>query len=143
MSIGNGSNSLMVMDKNLADLIQERIDDAYGGSQAEFSRATGFTKQAVSSWLKGKAAVPQIDARRRLARELGISHLDLLIAVGEIDTEEVERAGIHGVVDERPVPLEIGEVLKDIRWTPRTTAGLLAMLRMMRDIPEAGAQREG
>lgn len=132
----------MIMDRTLADLIRERIDDAYGGSQAEFSRATGFTKQAVSSWLKGKAAVPQIDARRRLARELGISHVDVLIAVGEIDRNEVEAAGVQGVVEQRPLPAEVRDVLKDITWTPRTTAGLLAVLRMMRDVPESG-EKEG
>lgn len=74
--------------KTLADMLNERISSAYGGNKAEFARANGFSQQAVNTWTKGKVTLPQIDARRRLAKELGISHLELLVVLGEISEEE-------------------------------------------------------
>lgn len=80
---------LRAMKKSFQQLLEDRIATAYGGSAAEFARATEFTPQTVSAWRKGRVTLPLIDARRRLARELGMSHVELLLAMGELDEDEV------------------------------------------------------
>jgi transcriptional regulator with XRE-family HTH domain len=102
------------METELAALLRERINTAYGGNQSEFSRATGFSPQAVSAWLKGKVTLPQIDARRRLARELGISHVDLLIAAGELTRQEAESGGIQSRGEFHGIPPAVASILREI-----------------------------
>lgn len=53
------------------------------------SRATGFSTTTISAWRRGKVALPQLETRRRLASELGITHVQLLVAMGELTEEEV------------------------------------------------------
>lgn len=100
VSIANRCITLGVMETTFANLIRDRIATAYGGKQVEFARATGFKPQTVNTWLQGRVTLPQIDARRRLAKELGISHIDLLVAMGELEPSEVTAAGVVGVVEE-------------------------------------------
>ena len=76
------------MSESLPALIKHRIETAYGGSQAAFARSIGATQQTVSAWINGKVSLPQADARRRLARELGISHVQLFVLAGELTEEE-------------------------------------------------------
>jgi transcriptional regulator with XRE-family HTH domain len=125
------------MEKSFAQLLKERIDREYGGSQAEFARRTGFTKQAVGAWLKGKVSLPQLDARRRLARELGISHIDLLVAVGELDASEVAEAGVTGVVGERPVDF-VHEVVDSYSWDEERAAQVVDLLAVVMKGRERG-----
>lgn len=88
LSIVSACGTLGGMSRPLKDLIQERIDTAYGGNQAAFARALGIKPQTLGTWLRGKSALPQIDARRRLARELGLTHIEVLVAAGELAEEE-------------------------------------------------------
>jgi transcriptional regulator with XRE-family HTH domain len=101
----------------LARLVRERIDRVYGENQAAFARAVGMSPQSVSALLKGKVSLPQVDARRRLARELRIPHLDLLILAGEIDAEEVVAVGREGVIDDPAFEEELLPLLRKIDWT--------------------------
>ena len=75
--------------RTLTDLVTDRIATAYGGNQAAFARAVGISVQAVNNWVKGKVTLPRIDARRRLAAELGIRHVDLFVLAGELEEAEV------------------------------------------------------
>lgn len=88
LSIGIECLNLGGMTTTLKALLAQRIEDAYDGNQAAFARATGFRPQTVHTWLKGSVTLPNIDARRRLAKEFGMSHLELLVAVGELDASE-------------------------------------------------------
>jgi transcriptional regulator with XRE-family HTH domain len=80
---------MLVLMKTFRQLLEERIAGAYQGSAADFSRSTGFTPQTVSSWRKGRVTLPQASTRRVLAREFGISHIELLAAMGELDESEI------------------------------------------------------
>lgn len=120
------------MKDTFSQLVADRIENAYGGNQSAFARAAGFTPQTVNTWLKGKVTLPQIDARRRLAKELGISHLELLVIVGELDASEVQEAGAQGVVS------DTGEqrILEEFRAIPGRTdqdvANVEAQIRQYR-----------
>lgn len=88
----------MMLDMNtgkrscaLADLLRRRIASAYGGNQAAFARATQLTPQTVNAIVHGKVALPEtIEYRRRLARELGVRHVDLFVLAGELGAEEID-----------------------------------------------------
>ena len=76
-------------DRTLAQRIQDRIDTAYSGVQADFARALGVSTSTVNAWLKGRIALPQLEIRRRLANELGVRHVELFVLAGELDPSEI------------------------------------------------------
>ena len=89
MSIVIASDNLEGM-KSFRSLLEHHIETRYEGSAAAMSRATGFTTTTISAWRRGKVTLPQIETRRQLANELGISHLELLVALGELADHEVK-----------------------------------------------------
>ncbi|HXH79563.1 helix-turn-helix transcriptional regulator [Nocardioides sp.] len=64
-----------------------------------FGDRIGKSKEYVSQ-LELRTKLPDADIRRRIAEAMGVSHLDLLIAAGELLPEEVTAAGKVGVVEE-------------------------------------------
>lgn len=130
------------MEKTFADLVRDRIDNAYGGKQSAFAAATGFKPQTVNTWLKGRVTLPQLDARRRLARELGVSMIDLMISMGELEKSDVETAGVQGVVEEVAIPREVSTVLRELDWSnPTITTRTLVMLETVLDTQRPGVMR--
>lgn len=117
------------MKPTLAALLRDRINTAYNGNQSDFARATGFTNQAVSAWLKGRVTLPQIDARRRLAKELGISHVELLVVVGELSEAELQESGLQGVEPESPAEQAILREVRAHEWTPAQVRAAVGSLR--------------
>lgn len=73
-----------------------------GLSQGELARRAELSSSHMSQIEQGRITWPNADIRRRLARALGVSHLDMLVAAGELSAEEVAYAGATGVVEERP-----------------------------------------
>lgn len=73
-----------------------------GVSQAEIARASGLSESDISGIMKGRINLPGPNKRRDLAKALGVSHLDILIAAGEILPEEIRPLGVTGVTDEDP-----------------------------------------
>lgn len=134
MSIGNRRHILGGMEKSLAVLLRNRIDSAYGGNQSDFARATGFTTQTISTWLKGRVTLPQIDARRRLAEELGISHVELLVVVGELSEQEVQESGLAGIEPVSPAERALLPIIRGNQWSTqqiRAAAGSLLAIAQM------------
>jgi transcriptional regulator with XRE-family HTH domain len=76
---------------SLTSLIRRRIDDLEI-SQAAYAERIGISPQHLSGLLKSKIALPRPEVRRRLAADLGLTHLDLLVNAGELSAEEA-RAG--------------------------------------------------
>ncbi len=58
-------------------------------TQAEIGESVGIDKGYVSQIESGKIAFPNADLRRRLAAALGVRHIDLIIAAGELRPDEV------------------------------------------------------
>jgi len=74
------------------------LREATGAGQGKLADRAGLPRPYMSQLEAGKVGLPGADIRRRLASALGISHLDLLIAAGELLSEEVVDAGKAGVV---------------------------------------------
>lgn len=87
----------------LQQLIRDRIATDYGGNQAAFARAIGQGSSIVNRWVTGNIKLPRPEARRRLAAALGIRHVDLLVAAGELWPEEVSGVAVMAP----PVPSEV------------------------------------
>ena len=80
-----------VMESNLPSLkhfVETRMKDL-GLSQVQLAAKAGLTKSEINALLKGRVQLPGADKRRRLAKALGVSHLDLLVEAGEITREEL------------------------------------------------------
>jgi len=71
-----------------ADYIRQRRE-AIGQPQGEVADAAGITRPYMSQLESGKVKTPGADIRRRLAQALGVTHLDLLVAAGELTSDEV------------------------------------------------------
>lgn len=75
----------------LADFIRERRLQL-GMTQVELAESSGVNQPLISDIERGQTKLPNADARRRIARALGIRHLDLLVAAGELLEDELPGA---------------------------------------------------
>ncbi len=131
---GNGSN--LISMRTLASYVIQRRE-ALGLKQNELALRADLPANMVNRIEKGVTKLPSPDFRRRLAKGLGVSHLDILVAAGELEPEEVRSAGAEGVVDERPVPIEVRELIQSIDWTQDNILSAVNILRLVRDVPTA------
>src|SRR5690348_15797679 len=76
----------------LADLILQRVKEL-GISQRAYADRMGLSPSHMNGLVHGKIQLPRPELRRRLARDLGLSHLDLLVMAGEINADEIPREG--------------------------------------------------
>ena len=73
----------------LRDLIRRVIEREYDGNQAEFARSIGESTAVLNRWVTGQVKLPRPASRRKLARKLGVRHVDILVAAGELWPSEV------------------------------------------------------
>ena len=66
-------------------------------TQSELADKAGLPRYLVAQIESGKSKLPVPENRRKLAAALGLSHLDLLIAAGEIEPDEIRAAGAVAV----------------------------------------------
>lgn len=71
----------------LGAFVKERRE-ARGWSQTRLAAECGLDRAYLSQIESGKVGWPGADIRRRLAAALGLRHVDLLIAAGELSAEE-------------------------------------------------------
>lgn len=94
----------------------------------DLANAAGLKAPYVSDVERGKIALPNADIRRRLAKALGVSHLDLLVAAGEITPQEL--GTVAGIVERDPDDprQEFHELLDTIRLDRQRVAFLRDVL---------------
>lgn len=74
-------------ERTLPDLIRAHMQER-GFSQAKLADRMGISPQTLSGILQGKWNRPSVENRRRIAAELGLTHLDILVATGDITAAE-------------------------------------------------------
>jgi transcriptional regulator with XRE-family HTH domain len=113
----------VVATDSLAGRIHWRIAEAYGGNQRAFAEATGLTPQHVYAILSGKIALPRPDVRRTLAREIGVTHPELLVLAGQLAPEELTHQTSPLLPEER----ELNDIFRQL--TPNGRDALLNLSR--------------
>jgi transcriptional regulator with XRE-family HTH domain len=106
---------------------------AMGMTQEELADAAGVTQASISDLERGRTARSDAGIRRRLAATLGVTHLDLLVAAGELTAEEAGMRPEPATTDPPAVVL-ICEKARRIAWT-RGRLGVItwALDNMMRE----------
>jgi len=133
------------MSPTLSEMVKAHLADKHT-SQAELARELGVSSSYMSQIVKGRITWPIAETRRRLATTLGVSHLDIVIAAGEITEDEVVAAGMVGVVEEDPDgPLaQIAEAARQINWSrPGRVATIGTLFRLYRTEDATGERQEG
>lgn len=131
MSIGSNPYILSSMsDAGMGAFIRAKRQ-ALGLSQAALAGRAGLSRAYLSQIEGGKVGVTSADVRRRLARALGVRHIDLLVAAGELLPDEVapvaarwppgepERIILHELVEQLP-----GEDLAHVQQALRAVLAL-------------------
>ena len=77
----------------LREFIVRKMVDLGIRSQVDLATASGLTKSEINALLKSRVKLPGASKRRGLAKALGVSHLDLLVAAGEITKDEAGNPG--------------------------------------------------
>lgn len=126
-SIPNDPDILGAMTTSIAEYVRQRRLNRGFQTQAALAEAAGISSAHLNQIEKGKIAVPNADLRRKLAKALGVSHLDILIATGEIDAEEVRAIGVEGMVEEGPT-YHLQEVLTRYDWKWEEAERLAAII---------------
>lgn len=103
-----------------------------GMTQEDLGQAVGISKGYVSQIESGKISFPNADLRRRLAVALGVRHIDLIVAAGELTDAEVP--GPSRIASQRDPGVETIRALLDQidMTTDRRAASIIALLQMYR-----------
>lgn len=105
----------------------------------ELARRAGLSKSELSSLENGRIALPGADKRRRLAAALHVRHVDLLVAAGEIASDEVERTPEPEPGD----PLtRLAPLIYSIQWDETMYTAIRGMIREIAKMQRENATDE-
>lgn len=94
LSRGDYAIFLGVMTDGFGPAIRRRREELRL-NQTELARAADVNRAHLSEVERGKIKLPSADFRRRVAKALGMTHVELLIAAGELSIEEVPQASVQ------------------------------------------------
>lgn len=77
-----------VVESRLGTMLRARRHEL-NLTQTEVADRAGISQTYLSNLERGRVHLPDVSVRRRLAEALRISHVDLLIAAGELDVHEL------------------------------------------------------
>lgn len=130
VSTGVYCNTLDCMEEDFSDYIV-RSREAIGLSQAQLADRAGVSRQIVNRLENGVTKLPTPVVRRALAQTLGVSHLELLVAAGELTADE---AGVMTAEDSAALralrPILEGRDLSDkqVRQIADMVRGMLELM---------------
>lgn len=140
--VSTGSNSVTFAPMGtlgIGQFVRDRRA-SLGWTQERLSEETGISRARIAQIEGGRVALPGADFRRRLAAALGVSHLDLLVAAGEITREEIEPLGVRGTVEPDP---ELAGLIARLRRLPLTgdrPAAIRGLIDVYADIDRRTAE---
>lgn len=129
MAINLSSPSPHDPNNRLGDFIRQRRTDL-GLTQQDLAARCGIAQGNLSDIERGRTTFPTAWVRRALAQELGVSHVDLILAAGELTVDE-----LGGVIPERDAPGSVGrewdELKRMLSWDPATMVMAVLVVRGM------------
>jgi transcriptional regulator with XRE-family HTH domain len=122
-----------------------RLRNDRGWTQTRLAAEVETTPAYISQIESGKPAVPNAGLRRRLATALGVRHIDLLVAAGELTDDEVPSTS-RPASDEPPAGSVRAELCAAIMGLTEAEAVVLApivepQLPIAREVAAARAAR--
>lgn len=115
MSTGSNSVTFARMDaQGIGQFVRERRA-RLGWTQERLSEETGISRARIAQIEGGRVALPGADFRRRLAAALGVDHLDMLIAAGELTEDEIRSAGVSRPQEHDPERAALLDRLRRVR----------------------------
>lgn len=98
------------------DLLTVRVADweLRGGTKASYARHVGIKPNHLSLMLKGGVAIPKPEARRALARDLGIRPIDFFLMAGELTADEIPGGDQEPMFPPGDVRIEIVNALREV-----------------------------
>jgi transcriptional regulator with XRE-family HTH domain len=102
-----------------------------GMSQTALADAVGTSRSYMSQIESGRVAFPNADLRRRIAKALGKSHIEIMVAAGELRDDEVKAAGVDSSTPDGPLESELIALIRGINWEPDQAAFAEQVLRQM------------
>lgn len=129
VSIGINSATFRHMNSGIGSYVKARRTDL-GLTQEELSTRSGVGRAQIAQIEGGRVALPGADPRRRLAKALGVSHLDMLIAAGEITEDEIQPLGVQGVAHPDPELAAVVAAIQRIRPTPMRLRSLWSIVEL-------------
>lgn len=113
---------------DLSSYIKDKRN-SLGWTQAVLAERADVSRDLVAQIESGKSKLPQPENRRKLAKALGVTHLQMLIEAGEIT--QAELGTVAGLVEQDPTDprLELVALLRRIRLSQDRETGLRALLR--------------
>lgn len=119
-----------------------RLREERGWTQATLSEETGINRARIAQIEGGRVALPGADARRSIARALGVPHVALLVAAGEITADELRDAGVVGIIETTPDPTR-ERIHQLIDHTPLSERALLGLTEMLEEWNVSRTRRSG
>lgn len=126
VSIGVTGNIVVCMIRTLSQYITERRE-ALGLNQTELAKRAGVERTLINRLESGTTKLPAADKRRAIAKGLGVSHIDILVAAGELAQDEVVQAGVQGVVEPGPKANLQAEIDR-FEWTQEQADDLVDLI---------------
>jgi len=136
-SIGNAvsrEHNISSMEDSLGHYVVQ-MRTKIGLKQNQLAERAGLPATTINRIEKGVTKLPSADIRRRLATALGLSHLDILVAAGEITREEVSAGGVEQRDELSGVPPQVVTALRKIStWTTWHSSQMLRQVDNLIDM---------
>lgn len=135
VSIPNYGISISAMSTTLGKYIRARREAMGFPTQTSFAKRAGINSAHLNQIESGKIALPSAAMRRAIAAALDVRHVDLLVAAGELASEEVvPMENVTSMAIQRLQPL-----IDDVRWDSAKFSTIESMLRLIADPERATA----
>lgn len=109
--------------ESLAGYIRDRRLAA-GMTQDDLAERSGVSQPVISDIERSRTKLPNAEARRGISRALGVRHIDVLVAAGELSPDEVP-----GYDATAPVPdPQMEAILHQVRNLSADDLGMLVHL---------------
>lgn len=114
--------------RTLKGFVTERREQL-GINQTELAKRAGVPRTTVNRIEQGTTKLPEADIRRKLAKALGVRHVDILVAAGELTEEEVLPLGdaFSGAVR------RLAPAIDEVQWSPQLFRWMETNLRFYAD----------